>query len=268
MALGVAITAASYVAQTLAWRSLMAGLGCRTRLITAFRAWGYAQLAKYTPAKLAVVMTRIHVCDGEGIRPSKVVAGTVLEILLSLVCTLGLWLVSTVAQPGRGGVQRILALAALVVMLAALHPQVIAAVLRRYYRWRKVPEEAPRVTFAAMLRAGAMYLLGWALFGLGGWFMYAAVPATLPASPTSVLQVSGAFTLAWAVGYIVIILPGGIGAREGALVWALTSQASLACAVTVAVLSRLCQGGVDVGAAAIPWICARIERSKTKRAES
>lgn len=115
-----------------------------------------------------------------------------------------------------------------------------------------------------MLRSGALYLVAWALFGLGGYFMFASVPQETAPSALSVLRVSGAFTLAWAVGYIVIILPGGLGAREGALVWALSSRVPLGTAVTVAILSRLCQGGVDVGFAAGCWVSGRVNRSRKK----
>jgi uncharacterized protein YfaS (alpha-2-macroglobulin family) len=51
------------------------------------------------------------------------------------------WLVGQVSQgkAARGDWSRVIALIALAAMLVSLHPRIIAAVLRRYYHWRKPP---------------------------------------------------------------------------------------------------------------------------------
>jgi hypothetical protein len=71
------------------------------------------------------------------------------------------------------------------------------------------------------------------------------------------LSVIGIFNFAWALGFMFFIAPGGLGAREAALVWALSSWTPLGVAVIVTVLARLCQGVLGLSIAAVVWIIHR-----------
>jgi uncharacterized membrane protein YbhN (UPF0104 family) len=109
-----------------------------------------------------------------------------------------------------------------------------------------------------MLRAGAAYLLAWSLYGLGGYFILTSVRPLDPAGSLEVLGVVGAFLLSWALGYLVLISPGGLGAREGALGLALQPWFPGKGVLVVAALARLCQSGTELALAGAFWVARRL----------
>ncbi len=85
----------------------------------------------------------------------------------------------------------------------------------------------PRRVFGAT----ACYLVSWAAYGLAAIWSQAAVGGAAPP-----LEIAGAACLAWAFGFLTVITPGGMGAREVAYVALLSSvlpQAQLAGAALV-----------------------------------
>ena len=108
-----------------------------------------------------------------------------------------------------------------------------------------------------------LYFLGWLLYGFGGYFILKSVVSTPTGPVASPLYVAGSFTFAWAVGYMFFIFPGGLGAREGALIWALQPWLPLGVAVVVSLLARLCQCGLALGFAAIWWMVHRWKKGYT-----
>jgi uncharacterized membrane protein YbhN (UPF0104 family) len=257
--LGLTCLALSYLTMATGWFFLMAGLGAPIRLFTAMRASAYSLLAAYIPGKVFPFLTRVQICQEEGARPSKVLAASLLAVILSLVSALSLGLLSLLIRPEGWAVYRAGVLLAFIPLLLALHPKVIKGVMGRYDRWRGGPLEleAPHVEIRDILRPGGLYFLGWVLYGLGGYFILRSLVSVPEASLIFALSVIGIFNFAWALGFMFFIAPGGLGAREAALVWALSSWTPLGVAVIVTVLARLCQGVLGLSIAAVVWIIHR-----------
>ncbi len=126
--------------------------------------------------------------------------------------------------------------AALVVALAAVHPAVINGVLRL------VPRALHRdvLVWEGRWRDGiellALALVNWALYGLAfALFVDALVDVPWSAVPA----LAGVNALAFVTGYLAIVAPGGLGAREAALAVLLRPFAPYGVASLVAVVSRL-----------------------------
>ena len=64
-----------------------------------------------------------------------------------------------------------------------------------------------------MLRLFAIQVITWSLLGIS---FYMILPKSAAAT---LLDVIFGYTLSWAIGYVMIFAPGGIGIREGALAW-------------------------------------------------
>jgi len=176
------------------------------------------------------------------------------------------WLISLAIVPGASpleGKYQLLSLVPLPFALASLHPRVINYFMGLYYRWRKMPEsEVPRLTLADMLKAGAAYLVAWSFYGLGGYFILTAVLDLNSTGPLTVFGIVGAFLFSWAVGYMMLISPGGLGFREGALTFALGAWLTTGTGAVVAALARLCQGGVELALAGSFWLVHQVVSRK------
>jgi uncharacterized membrane protein YbhN (UPF0104 family) len=71
------------------------------------------------------------------------------------------------------------------------------------------------------------------------------------------LLATGAYALAWVVGFVVVIAPAGVGAREGMLVVALAPAMSASAATAVALVSRLVMTAGDFAWAAVAAAAGR-----------
>jgi len=267
LAAGLALSFTGLMFHCVGWWVLMRGLGAPLRFLTAFRAWTYSQAVKYVPGKILVFVVRARVCGEDGAPPSKVFAGAFLEIIICLASALIIWLASTFCSAGPAVVSRWIALGALVALLAVMNPRVISALMKRYYKWRNQPEEAPRIRYSDILRPGGLYLVGWALWGLGGYFILTSLVPIENPSITDAIQVTGGFTFAWTAGYAVIISPSGLGARETALAFVLKGWVPLGAGMVVSGLARLCHTGVDLAIAGLGytvWLLCRKRKPNDK----
>jgi uncharacterized membrane protein YbhN (UPF0104 family) len=87
-----------------------------------------------------------------------------------------------------------------------------------------------------MARALAWTALGWLCFGAHAWFLISVFAGKSP----HVFALSlGGYALAWAVGFLIIFFPGGIGPREIAFIAVLAPVMSSASALVVALASRV-----------------------------
>jgi len=60
-----------------------------------------------------------------------------------------------------------------------------------------------------------------------------------PLSPHEFGRLAGVFVAGWLVGFLVVILPMGLGVREGAIAWLLTTVMPLPAATAIAIGFRL-----------------------------
>jgi len=259
LALAIGCTLVGLCYNAAGWIVLMRGMAPGLGVSAAARAWAYSQVVKYVPGKVLVFLTRTEICARDGVPALTVLAGTGLEIILSLICALVLSLGTMLAWIEAPGVSQWSYILPLAALLITAHPKVIMAVMRLYYRLRKADvEKVPELGWGDMVRPLIVYFAGWLLYGVGGYLLVCVVTGGGIGSVGDAVGVIGAFPFAWAAGYVVLIAPGGAGFREGALVFALSPWLPLKTAMVVAILARLCHSGLDLLIAAGWWLGHRI----------
>jgi len=119
---------------------------------------------------------------------------------------------------------------------ACLYPPVIRFGLDRVLRvLGRAPLEGS-VSRGGMARALGWTTLGWLCYGASAWFLISVFAGKGAGSYALSL---GAYALAWAVGFLIIFFPGGIGPREVALIAVLAPVMPSASALVVALVSRV-----------------------------
>lgn len=130
--------------------------------------------------------------------------------------------------------------AGVVVLLAALlHPRVVGAATRLAARITR--EEVGPLTVPGgrdLLVAGAALAVAWGVYGLGLWCLLAGLTDPAPAGP---LALTGIFAASYVAGYLVLVAPGGLVVREGAMTALLAALSPLGAAVAaaMAVVARI-----------------------------
>ncbi|HET9969326.1 MAG TPA: lysylphosphatidylglycerol synthase transmembrane domain-containing protein [Streptosporangiaceae bacterium] len=242
----VACVLAGLGCMLLAWRALLAGLGSALPLPAAIRVMFIGQLGKYVPGAVWALAAQVELARDYDVPRRRSTTASLVGMAVTLVVGLiaaGIMLPLTSAH-AAGHYWWVLAVTPLAV--ACLHPRVIKFGLNLALRVLRRPLlEEESVGAAAMARALAWTTLGWLFYGAHAWFLISDFAGKGGAGGgadegvhTFALALGG-YALAWAVGFLIIFFPGGIGPREVALIAVLAPVLPSASALVVALASRV-----------------------------
>ena len=232
----VASVIAGLACMLLAWRALLADLGSPLPLPAAIRVMFVGQLGKYVPGAVWALAAQVELARDYDIPRRRSATASLVGMATTLVVGLiaaGVMLPLTSAH-AAGHYWWVLAITPVAVV--CLHPTIIEFGLNLALRvLHRAPLEES-VSGAGMARALAWTTLGWLCFGVHAWFLI----STFAGKGGNVFALSlGGYALAWAVGFLIIFFPSGIGPREIALIAVLAPVMSSASALVVALASRV-----------------------------
>lgn len=230
-----------------AWRQVLAGLGSPLPVRVAGRIMFVGQLGKYIPGSVWAYAAMMELGRDHGSPPRRTFAC----ISLSLVINLGVALaIAAATLAGRDALREAWYLVLLVPVIAVcLHPRVLTWGLNLALRLaRREPLETV-LPGRTVLVATAWTALGWFVYGLHIWLLAGRWDLYVVAT--------GAYAFAWATGLLAVVVPAGVGVREGALVLVLAPLVGQGAALAVAVVSRLAFTLADVAAAGVAVLLGR-----------
>lgn len=249
VALSALLAGVGLLAQMLSWRALFAGAEADVpRLRAAARIYFVGQLGKYLPGSVWAVVAQAEL--GKDHRISRARSAVVALGALAVLVVVGV--VVSVAGLAIGSAGSLRAywwvLAAIPAGVVVLSPPVFNRLVGTAMRVARRPGPPPTITGGGLASSAGWALVMWLAFGAHAWFLAAALGVTgLPDAFT----VTGAFALAWVVGFLIVLAPAGAGPREAALVLALAPLMEPADALVVALVSRVLMVMGDALAAAV-----------------
>lgn len=240
------------------------------RLVPALRAYLVSHLGKYVPGKAMVVVMRAGMAAPFGARASTAAIATFYETLVmmaagGLVAAGGFAMAGasdrvSFAVPGWGPVElpvyRLAAIASLGLGLSFL-VVVAPAVFGRLVRFVSLPipgvgpEAVPRLTGGLLGRGLAWSAIGWVLLGLSQLAVVRAIDADAAPGLWRLPVITAAVALATVAGFVVAVMPGGLGVREGVLMSALAPALGPDRSVVAALALRLVWVAAELAAAAV-----------------
>src|SRR5699024_653112 len=117
---------------------------------------------------------------------------------------------------------------------------------------RQPPLEQP-LGPRAVARSCLWWAVSWGMGGVSVWVLTRALaPEEVSASRLALIAICG-YLLAAGVSMLSIVVPAGVGVREGVLGLLLTTEVSLPAATAVVVVARLLTVVVDIVVAAAGW---------------
>lgn len=244
----------------LGWRELLADLGTRLPLPPAASIFFVGQLGKYVPGSVWTIVMQTEM--GHRLRVPRrqmATAGLVMLVLSVLggavVALPAVPLLLTESHATLSPWWGVVGALAAVVVLVILWPPVLNGLIARGLRLiRREPLEHA-LSGGAIARCMSFIIAAWIGNGISVLVLAAALP---PEGSGSLVLVSiSGFALASVAGMVAVILPAGVGIREGVMLLLLTSVMSPAGATAVVVLTRFFSVLADVLWAAVGWLWAR-----------
>jgi hypothetical protein len=236
------------------WHVLVRSMGAEAGLTETARVYTTSELVRYLPGGVLHFAARYKFAGRLGVSPRAVVATTAVDLALRLATGLALFAVSLPFWPHVPAAYVVLTVLALPALLAASHPRVLARAIGLAERVLGKVHDPIEVPYRAVATATAWYVLGWLVRGVVT-VMVARTMLDLPAS--AFLPVVGATGLSWAVGVLVPLAPGGLGAREAAGTALLRQYLPASAGLAVMLLVRLATMATEFLAAGIAVLLAR-----------
>jgi uncharacterized membrane protein YbhN (UPF0104 family) len=250
----------------MSWRAVLADLGSRLGPRATFGVFFVSQLGKYVPGGVWNVVAAGELGADHQVPRRRSLSAMLVTLFVSVVSGLAIG-VPTLALTAGGleGAYRWLWLL-LPVAVALLAPPVMNRVLATVMRLaRREPLEHPLTTRGTLAAVG-WAVVSWAVAGVQIWLLGLGVE--VEASPAALARVVGAYAIAWVVGFLVLVVPAGLGAREVVLLALLAPLVPNDGAVLVLVLvSRIVLTAADVTLAAAGLVVSRRRRVAPARVE-
>ncbi len=229
-----------------AWRRILIGLGEYCSFSFGARVWFLSNLTRYVPGNIWQVATMMVLVEQRGVSKTNALVSQIIYTALALAIagTLGIMFIFVRPDVLNGLVpDPLVAYAPFIfgvgfialVILFALPPvnRLIVALSGRIMRRDLC---APTPTFARGLIPPVFSLAMWLTNGIAFYLFAASImPLPLQNLPAFIAMNAGAY---W-IGYASFITPSGLGFREGALAWMLSSFVPMPVAVALSLVTRL-----------------------------
>jgi uncharacterized membrane protein YbhN (UPF0104 family) len=251
------------IASMLSWRSILAGMGSRLPMLAAARVFFLGQLGKYVPGSIWPVVAQAELASEYGTPRTRSGIALLVQMAVSTVVgTLFAALCLALSSPAAFVAYWWLLLIALVGVVC-LVPPIFTRVMRLAARvLRRPADDLAALTWRALFAGAGWSLAMWAFFGIHLWVLAITLGGN---SLTGLLTAAGGYALAWLVGFVIIFLPAGAGAREAALTLALAPVMSGPAALGLALVSRFLMLAADALFAVAAVAAERAHRRSRSR---
>jgi hypothetical protein len=252
----------------LAWRALLAGLGSPLPLPAAIRVMFIGQLGKYVPGAVWALAAQVELARDYDVPRRRSTAASLVGMAVTLVVGLIAAGVMLPLTSAHAAAHYWWLLAVTPLAAACLHPRIIKFGLDLVLKVLHRDPLEESVGAAAMARALAWTTLGWLFYGAHAWFLisdFAGRGAGRQGSAHTFALALGGYALAWAVGFLIIFFPGGIGPREVALIAVLAPVMPSASALVVALASRVVMTIGDLAWAGTGLVLGSRGKARAKR---
>ncbi|HYE90636.1 MAG TPA: lysylphosphatidylglycerol synthase domain-containing protein, partial [Terriglobales bacterium] len=221
--------------------------------------WFVSSVARYIPGKIWQFVAAAQLASRAGLASAAILTSLAVQVGFTLLAA-ALVAAATLPLPDSWPVGRAaLLVGALIAAVLLSHPRVLRTALGL------IPRALHRdvVSWGGAWRDGivllALSVVSWLLYGVAFWLFVAAL-VELPAA--ALLPLAGVNALSFLAGYVVFVVPAGLGVREAAMTTLLAEMIPVYVGVVVAALSRLWTIAAElIGAGACLWLERRQRRA-------
>ncbi|MCA1554604.1 MAG: lysylphosphatidylglycerol synthase domain-containing protein [Chloroflexi bacterium] len=219
----------------LPWRTALRALGAPLTFGAAARIWFLSNIVRYIPGNVWQPATMVALARTRGVSELRTGMSVALNWVLSNLSALLVAGALSLAEPSSPLHERVwLLILLLTLALVCLHPALLSRVLRLLARRAARDDSLPLWRFDQLIILLALYALTWMGYGVAFAIFWSAFAPVRDA-----VQLTAAFAAAYAIGFLSLLTPSGLGVREGALVFLLSGSYPAALVALMALLSRV-----------------------------
>ncbi len=224
------------------WRRLIFKMGYSLRFKKAFKIFFYSSMGKYVPGKVWSVLGMVYMAEKEGVPMKVSLTSAILNQTLNMIG--GLLLVVIVSGTKfLGDLPKIAYLPLALILIIFIYPPLMESTLNILLKLLKKETISINLSFRDNLIFTLFFMVSWSIYGLAfNIFIRSLTPFSWSLMPF----ISSAFAFSYIIGFLSVFVPGGLGVREGILVFYLSSCFPLPVATLIALLSRLWMTAAEI----------------------
>lgn len=195
------------------WKDILRNMGAEISLLNSMRIIGFSMLGRYIPGKLWFTLGRAYLAENIGIPKMKSFTAVVIETYYIVLTSLIFLAVLVIRIPDINIMYVWGAISAIVVVMPLMIPAVFFRIIN--YILKLMKKKIIEYKFAPMfiIKTIALYIVMWIFFGLQFYFLMASFyEGAWDFSAAICVYPAG-----WGIGFLALVLPAGLGLREGAI---------------------------------------------------
>jgi uncharacterized membrane protein YbhN (UPF0104 family) len=237
LALSLGVMLASLSLYAWQWKFSLQKLRAAIGFLKVLRIYFVANLGRYIPGKIWQFVGWFYLLEQEGVSPVQTLTSMAINQVLQNMTGLALAFVVLTSLHAAELSERLLPFLVLIPLgLMVVQPPVLETLLNGAMRLFKREPVTIELSPWDLTFFTSVHLLIWLCYGLAFYlFIRALYPVPLERLPA----LAGIFAGAWVIGFLSFLAPGGLGVREGILVYLLGFYLPSHVAIVVTLLSRL-----------------------------
>jgi len=219
------------------WKLILKRLGVPLSFVKGLKIIYYSQLGKYLPGKIWAVVGRIYLCQQLGIPASKTFLSMVLEMALTIISGILIFLVGFSIFPGlQLAINPFFLIIVIMILFIIIHPKVFTKIINIFLHLVKKSPIRIDLNFSQICGIMLYYCLMWLSLGIAFYFL---INSTTFIALSTIPILAGSFSISATIGAMALFVPGGLGVRESVLAFLLSNFFPVSLAILLSVLSRI-----------------------------
>ena len=234
-ALAILLLAVGPILQGISYWLLLRMLGLPSNFSEALLIWMRSFLVRYAPSGALVIVIRVRERERMSATAMDIYTSTAYEQLVALIAGAVACLAAFAAAGVRPPMLAIVISVCVVLVGIAVRPRFFKHWGTRLLDWRGI-DPGPLLRGRQLIVAVVFNLPGWLATGFGTWLLLRALSSEeIP----GIAWVTGVYAFSWMIGFLVPLLPGGLGLREATFVALIGKSVGVGPATALSLALRL-----------------------------
>lgn len=235
LAISILLLIAVFIFDALGWHFILLTTGCRLPVRVSIRIWMISSIARYIPGGIWAYTGRAAMAKKHGVQLAAVSMSLYLETILLITSAVAVGFPALIMFSGYD-ISFFQALIIWLLLSLLLHPRALSLLKRLPSQAGAAMRDIKFPTFRSIAGLYLYYIVLWIVF-CGTFVCF--IESMYPIDSNHWLYAGSVLAISFAVGFIVVIAPGGIGVRESAIYLLLQGILPAPACLVIAITSRL-----------------------------
>ncbi len=219
------------------WHTILKKLFVKIDFLKTYKIRAITELGRYLPGKIWHLVGRTYYAKTLKISPLRILTSVAIELGVNTIAGLIIFLIALPFFFRAEVIIKILPFAVLIPLgLFMIHPKILNKIINFGLKILKKKRIKLHIRYRDMLLLIILYSFFWLV---AGFAFFLLVNSIYSISISNFFVIAGIYAVAWVVGFLSFITPGGIGVREGILAGLLSLYMPFSIAIIISLVARI-----------------------------